>query len=97
MKLYNEYEIFENDIYDNNFLSNFNSKFDIIFLDPPFKDKNLQHILLKIKNLKVLNENGIIILHRHKSENDDFSKIFKIIEQKKYGISKISFLTLENK
>tara|TARA_A100001015_G_C14434904_1_gene498164 strand:- start:297 stop:527 length:231 start_codon:yes stop_codon:yes gene_type:complete len=71
--------------------------FDIIFLDPPFKDQNLQHLLLKIKNLKILNENGIIILHRHKSENNDFSKIFKIIEQKKYGISKISFLTLENK
>ena len=97
LKLYNEYEIFENDIYDNNFLSNFNRKFDIIFLDPPFKDKNIQHLLLKIKNLKILNENGIIILHRHKSENDDFSNICKIIEQKKYGISKISFLTLENK
>ena len=97
LELNNEYEIFENDIYDNNFLSNFNRKFDIIFLDPPFKDKNIQHLLLKIKNLKILNENGIIILHRHKSENDDFSNICKIIEQKKYGISKISFLTLENK
>ena len=97
LKSYDQYEILESDIYDNNFLLNFDYKFDIIFLDPPFKDKNLHILLIKIKNLKVLNKNGIIIVHRHKSENDDFSNIFKIIEQKKYGISKISFLSPQNK
>ena len=96
LKLYNEYEILENDIYGNNFFLNFYKKFDIIFLDPPFKDKNFHLLLIKIKNLKVLNKNGIIIVHRHKTETDNFSNIFKIIEQKKYGISKVSFLSFSN-
>ena len=71
----------------------FNFKFDIIFLDPPFRDKNLNSLLIKLKDNKILSENGSIILHRHKNENENFSKSFKIIEEKKYGISKISFLS----
>ena len=73
---------------------NFNSlnqKFDIIFLDPPYKDKNLLIVLNKIIESKILSDNGIIIIHRHKKELDEFPKNLKIIEEKKYGISKIIF------
>ena len=45
----------------------------------------------KMYNLKILKKNSIIILHRHKKEEDIFPKNFKIIEEKKYGISKIIF------
>ena len=45
------------------------------------------------KNEKLLNKNGIIIIHRHKSEKDLIPERLKIIEEKKYGISKIIFLT----
>ena len=41
----------------------------------------------------MLNKNGIIILHRHKNEENDFSQSFKILEEKRYGISKIIFIT----
>ena len=68
-------------------------KFDIIFLDPPFRDKNLNSLFTKLEDNKLLNESGIIILHRHKNDNENFSKSFKIIEEKKYGISKISFMS----
>ena len=73
---------------------NFNSlnqKFDIIFLDPPYKDKNLLIVLNKIIESKILSDNGIIIIHRHKKELDEFPKNLKIIEEKKYWISKIIF------
>jgi 16S rRNA (guanine966-N2)-methyltransferase len=73
---------------------NFNSlnqKFDIIFLDPPYKDKNLLIVLNKIIESKILSDNGIIVIHRHKKELDEFPKNFKKIEEKKYGISKIIF------
>ena len=43
-----------------------NIKFDIIFLDPPYKDKNLSIIFKNILSEKILNKNGLIILHRHK-------------------------------
>ena len=39
-------------------------------------------------------QNGIIILHRHKNEDDKFLQNVKIIEMKKYGISKIFFISL---
>ena len=93
LKLTNNYEILESDVYSDNILSNLNSKFDIIFLDPPFRDKEFNKLLLKLKNFKVLNKNGIIIIHRHKDENDNFSENFKVVEEKKYGISKIFFVT----
>ena len=62
-------------------------------MDPPYKDKNLENLLNEIKNQKMLNKNGIIILHRHKNEADNFPLSFKFIEQKVYGISKIIFLS----
>ena len=48
-------------------------------------------ILNKIIESKILSNNGIIIMHRHKKELDEFPKNLKIIEEKKYGISKIIF------
>ncbi len=92
LKSINNYKILENDIYGDDILLKLDCKFDIIFLDPPFKDKNLNSLLAKLEDNKLLNENGTIILHRHKNDNENFSKSFKIIEEKNYGISKISFL-----
>ena len=92
LKSVRNYEIIEEDVY-NNILTKLNKKFDIIFLDPPYREKNLEIILLEIKNSELLNKNGIIVLHRHKKENDFFPPDFKIIEEKIYGISKIIFLS----
>ena len=66
-------------------------KFDIIFMDPPYKEKNLQVLLEKITESDILKKKGIIVIHRHKKENDKFPNNFNIIEQKTYGISKIIF------
>ena len=92
LKSISNYEIIEENIYNDNFKFNFKNKFDIIFIDPPYKNKNLDKLLIKIKNSKILNESGVIIVHRHKSEQDIIPENFKIIEEKKYGISKIIFL-----
>ncbi len=66
-------------------------KFDIIFLDPPFKNNNLSDLINNIINSKLLTKNGIIILHRHKKKIDNFPEKFKIIKTKTYGLSKIIF------
>ncbi len=92
LKSIQNYEIIEKNIYKDNIFLKLNNKFDIIFLDPPYKDKNLENLLNEIKEQKILNKNGIIILHRHKNELDTFPSSFKFIEQKIYGISKIIFL-----
>ncbi len=93
LKTIKNYEIIEQNIYKENIFSRFNVKFDIIFLDPPYKDKNLDSLLNQVKNKEILAENGIIILHRHKSEPINFSSNFKLIDHKTYGISKIIFLS----
>ena len=93
LKSVDNYKIIEKDIYNNNKIINLNIQFDIIFLDPPFKDKNLSIIFRKIKNENLLKETGIIILHRHKDEKDIFLEDFNIIEEKKYGISRIFFFS----
>ena len=93
LNLNEKFSILEYDIYEGNIFSKLENKFDIIFLDPPYKDKNLDRLLMEINNHKILNKNGIIIIHRHKNEQDIIPKVFQIIEQKKYGISKITFLS----
>ena len=91
LKLINNYEILEKDILNNLDLNSFKKKFDIIFLDPPYKEKNIFEIINKIIDQNILNKNGLIVIHRHKNEIDKFPEKLKIIEEKKYGIAKIIF------
>ncbi len=91
LKSINNYEIIEKDIYHDDILLKIDTKFDIIFLDPPYKNKRIDELLKKIKNVNILNNNGVIIIHRHKKEKSIFPQYIKILEEKKYGISKIIF------
>ena len=93
LKSIQNYQIIEKNIYDLNTLSNLDVNFNIIFLDPPYKDKNLFLLLEIITNKKILKKGGIIILHRHKNEQEIFPQQFKVLEKKKYGISKIIFIS----
>jgi len=90
------FKIIEKNLYDTNIFSNFENKFDIIFLDPPYKDKNFEKILKKIDDQKILKNQGIIILHRHKNEKYLVHSNMKILEEKNYGISNIKFLSFLN-
>ena len=83
--------VIEKNILNNFNLKNLKTKFDIIFMDPPYKEKKLSIILDNIIENDILNNNGIIIIHRHKKEIDQFPEKFNIIEKKTYGISKIIF------
>ena len=94
LKLIENYKIIEKDIYDVAFFTSLEKKFDIIFMDPPYKDKNLSLLLDNIKNEKILNKNGILVIHRHKNEKDLIPDRLKVIEEKKYGLSKIIFISI---
>ena len=84
-------EIIENDIIKSLDFKNLKKKFNIIFMDPPYKEKCLFLILNKVIQSNILSDNGIIIIHTHKKEEDKFPEKFNIIERKTYGISKIIF------
>ena len=83
--------IIEKDIFNQFDFNIFNNKFDIIFMDPPYKDQFLIGLLKEILKSKILKKDGIIIIHRHKNEDDQFRELLNVLEEKTYGISKIIF------
>ena len=91
LKQQNSSHIIEEDIFAKNTLETLNNKFDIIFMDPPYKEKKLVDLLDAIIKLKLLKDKGIIIIHRHKKEEDAFPNEFNIVVKKSYGISQIIF------
>tara|TARA_B100001057_G_C22706747_1_gene894059 strand:- start:625 stop:1188 length:564 start_codon:yes stop_codon:yes gene_type:complete len=91
LDLDNKCKIFINDVLNEPFFDKLNNKYDIIFIDPPFKEKELSLIISKIFSSKILKKKSIIILHRKSGNKDYFPEKFRIVEEKKYGISKIIF------
>ncbi len=72
----------------------FNLKFDLIFCDPPFKDKNTEELIELVFQKRLLEKKGILILHRNKNVIDKIPNNFHIIDERIYGISKVIFVTL---
>lgn len=68
----------------------FQKKFNLIFLDPPYKEKRINVLIDKIKENEFLKDDGIIIVHRHKKNNLIISKKIDILDERIYGISKIT-------
>ncbi len=92
LKVKNKIKIFYDDIFKlikkQNF---FESRFDLIFCDPPFKDTNVERLIELIFNRNLLKKNGIIILHRNKAIKEKLPNNFNILDERVYGISKIIF------
>ena len=66
-------------------------KFDIVFIDPPYKEIEVNKLLEKIIENKILKDNGIIILHRHKKDKLEITSKVKIFDTRHYGMSKVYF------
>ena len=87
----NKTKVIDLDIFNKNAFHSLNNQFEIIFLDPPYKEKKLTNLLNDIISLKLLKKNGVIIIHRHKKQKEIYPEKFKILKIKTYGISKIIF------
>ncbi len=57
-------------------------KYDIIFLDPPYKNNNLNKAIKIIEELELLNQNGLIVCEY---ETEKPVSNFELIKEKKYG------------
>ena len=83
-------KIIEEDCFDFfNITKVFDEKFDLIFMDPPYKEEKINLIIDKIKEKRILSKDGILIIHRHNKDNIDITNNLKILDQRIYGISKI--------
>ena len=84
-------KVYNQSIYTKNIFEKIKKNFNIIFLDPPYRDKSINIILENLFNSKLLNSKTLIIIHRHNKTFDKFEKKFKIARQEIYGSSKILF------
>tara|TARA_B100000035_G_C20936608_1_gene525495 strand:- start:19 stop:579 length:561 start_codon:yes stop_codon:yes gene_type:complete len=92
LKKVKNYKIYKENLFNPLSLErNFNFSFDIIFIDPPYKENRINEIIEKILEKQILNQNGILIIHRHKKDNINITEKLKIIEDRNYGISRIIF------
>ncbi len=90
LSIQNKASIYEEDI--KKFLDNINDeKFEIFFLDPPFKDIDYQNYLRTISKKKIFKKNHIVIIHREKKLSENLDKFLNLILVKEYGRSKITF------
>ena len=88
----NKCEIIENDVTKlKEFSQISNHKFNLVFLDPPFKDMNVNLIIDLIYDMKILYKKAIIIVHRNKDTEEKYNKNIKLIRLENYGKSKIIF------
>ena len=71
----------------------FKYKFDIIFIDPPFKEEKINYLINLIKKKNILNKQGILIIHRHKKDKTEITKKVKILDTRNYGNSKVYFVS----
>ena len=67
------------------------NKFDLIFLDPPFKDNKINKLIDKIKKINIADKDTLIVLHRNKKTKEKISDNLNILREEYYGISKIIF------
>lgn len=85
-------------------LSKNDLKFDIVFVDPPYKENIAVNSVKLIIQNNLLNENGIVIIETDEKERDlkelqELNKIdnenlrkIKIIDERKYGRANLIFL-----
>jgi len=74
-------------------IKKFETKCDIIFIDPPYQEPEINSIVNDIVKKKILNKDGVLIIHRHKSDKITLTNNLKIFKISKYGISNIFFAT----
>ncbi len=90
LKIEEKSEIIEENCFEIFNMKNFSEKkFNLIFLDPPYKEDKINNLIHSIKEKKILSNNGIIIIHRHAKDTINISKNINIIDERNYGISKI--------
>ena len=65
-------------------------KFDIIFIDPPYKYQIMNEMLEIVRSYNLLNNNGIIVLEYSIDKLSDNIQGYQLLKYKKYGDKYVS-------
>ena len=88
------FKIFKYDCFDFfNSKRKIDKKFDVIFLDPPYREIRINKLIEQIIEKNILNNDGLIIIHRHKKDKIEITKKVKILDTRNYGNSKVYFVS----
>lgn len=86
-KLENKASVIQNDVFD--YLQNCNKSYDLIFMDPPYKQGMTKKTLDLILKNKILKKDGLIISERSSEEKQLKFEKLKIVRERNYGNSLI--------
>ena len=92
LEVSNKCEIFDHDSFD--IFSKkkiLEKKFDLIFIDPPYQEKNINLLIENIIKKKILNKKGVIIIHRHKKDEINITTISKNAPKAQEIIDKVGW------
>ncbi len=70
-------------------------KFNIIFLDPPYKTTYGEQAMQLIKQLELLADDGAVIFEHLKDKQFDYSG-FELFDKKRYGTKEVSYFRCEH-
>ena len=71
-----------------NYFKNNNIMFDLVFLDPPYKDDYINNSVKFLLDNNLINDKGIIVCEFENDIYKDYSEL-KILKEKKFGYKKI--------
>ncbi len=84
-----KWKVVRADVYD--YLKRPVGPFDLIFADPPYDEVDLPRLLDVLGD--ALAPEGLLVFEMHKRDAVDVSKPWKLLKEKKYGSTKVLFLT----
>lgn len=67
------------------YFNNKNIKFNIIFLDPPYKTNYIEKSIIKIDEYDLLEDDGIIVCESDSLDRIVYTDKYKSVKDKKYG------------
>jgi 16S rRNA (guanine(966)-N(2))-methyltransferase RsmD len=72
-------------------------KFELLFADPPYEDGFIHSTLQCLENSTVLSDESLVILqHSYREALNNELAHFQLIDQRKYGDTLLSFLTIKS-
>ena len=85
-----EYDMFHDYIDE---VDKFNTKFDIVLIDPPYNSSVIQECLPLLKEYNLIDKNSLIFAETSKQETISVEN-FKVLDTKFYGKSKLTIMKL---